>query len=119
MLLLALLSLLFCLLSFSGYRDPHVLPSFPTRRSSDLSFIVPPILSWYSEPGAIAPGKQVETICDPAYMIRYTDRKSTRLNSSHTVISYAVFCLKKKKSLRDRKHFRPIRRDRVRLDDPR
>src|SRR5436190_17590522 len=29
---------------------------------------------------------------------RYTlDRKSTRLNSSHTVISYAVFCLKKKK----------------------
>src|SRR5947207_10000450 len=29
------------------------------------------------------------------------DRKSTRLNSSHTVISYAVFCLKKKKVPRD------------------
>src|SRR5437588_8163804 len=29
---------------------------------------------------------------------RWVDRKSTRLNSSHTVISYAVFCLKKKKS---------------------
>src|SRR5438132_2648317 len=28
---------------------------------------------------------------------RFLDRKSTRLNSSHTVISYAVFCLKKKK----------------------
>src|SRR5260221_6261161 len=28
---------------------------------------------------------------------RHRDRKSTRLNSSHTVISYAVFCLKKKK----------------------
>src|SRR2546426_7533364 len=28
----------------------------------------------------------------------YTDRKSTRLNSSHLVISYAVFCLKKNKS---------------------
>src|SRR2546426_8464097 len=27
----------------------------------------------------------------------FTDRKSTRLNSSHLVISYAVFCLKKKK----------------------
>src|SRR5437588_12888687 len=27
----------------------------------------------------------------------FSDRKSTRLNSSHTVISYAVFCLKKKK----------------------
>src|SRR5690348_18115984 len=29
--------------------------------------------------------------------ISYTDRKSTRLNSSHPSISYAVFCLKKKK----------------------
>src|SRR5438034_10557881 len=28
----------------------------------------------------------------------FLDRKSTRLNSSHTVISYAVFCLKKKKT---------------------
>src|SRR5260221_12289694 len=28
---------------------------------------------------------------------KLADRKSTRLNSSHTVISYAVFCLKKKK----------------------
>src|SRR2546426_8280218 len=28
---------------------------------------------------------------------RHKDRKSTRLNSSHLVISYAVFCLKKKK----------------------
>src|SRR5436190_7448646 len=31
----------------------------------------------------------------------HIDRKSTRLNSSHTVISYAVFCLKKKKQLSD------------------
>src|SRR5947207_6526410 len=30
-----------------------------------------------------------------------SDRKSTRLNSSHTVISYAVFCLKKKKKVRN------------------
>src|SRR2546422_4328903 len=29
--------------------------------------------------------------------VRYGDRKSTRLNSSHGYISYAVFCLKKKK----------------------
>src|SRR5256885_11286131 len=34
------------------------------------------------------------TCCMPALL---TDRKSTRLNSSHLVISYAVFCLKKKK----------------------
>src|SRR5438034_8259531 len=32
---------------------------------------------------------------------RAGDRKSTRLNSSHTVISYAVFCLKKKKKRRE------------------
>src|SRR2546426_4285281 len=32
----------------------------------------------------------------PASADAYTDRKSTRLNSSHLVISYAVFCLKKK-----------------------
>src|SRR2546426_4093751 len=32
-----------------------------------------------------------------------TDRKSTRLNSSHLVISYAVFCLKKKKSITARR----------------
>src|SRR5439155_19208062 len=30
-----------------------------------------------------------------------TDRKSTRLNSSHVAISYAVFCLKKKKKKRN------------------
>src|SRR2546426_2831873 len=32
-----------------------------------------------------------------------TDRKSTRLNSSHLVISYAVFCLKKKKNTKVQK----------------
>src|SRR5438034_2224360 len=32
------------------------------------------------------------------------DRKSTRLNSSHTVISYAVFCLKKKKKTNKTRH---------------
>src|SRR5260221_8368153 len=31
------------------------------------------------------------------HRVNRVDRKSTRLNSSHTVISYAVFCLKKKK----------------------
>src|SRR5256885_9465542 len=33
-----------------------------------------------------------------AQEMRWVDRKSTRLNSSHLVISYAVFCLKKKKT---------------------
>src|SRR2546426_7950746 len=43
----------------------------------------------YSSP-APAPGASSRST-------RSTDRKSTRLNSSHLVISYAVFCLKKKK----------------------
>src|SRR2546427_3777263 len=38
----------------------------------------------------------------------YADRKSTRLNSSHSQISYAVFCLKKKKKVKHiyDEHFR-------------
>src|SRR5260221_6680503 len=36
------------------------------------------------------------TMKEEKYLKLETDRKSTRLNSSHTVISYAVFCLKKK-----------------------
>src|SRR5437867_8134334 len=37
-----------------------------------------------------------ELFASPPFSRRYTDRKSTRLNSSHRTISYAVFCLKKK-----------------------
>src|SRR2546426_3964490 len=41
----------------------------------------------------------------PCCQIRQVrDRKSTRLNSSHLVISYAVFCLKKKKKKRNYQH---------------
>src|SRR5258708_9181128 len=36
-----------------------------------------------------------------AWLVASADRKSTRLNSSHQIISYAVFCLKKKKKWRD------------------
>src|SRR5438552_17695262 len=39
--------------------------------------------------GSVAPRVSVQA--------KDTDRKSTRLNSSHQIISYAVFCLKKKK----------------------
>src|SRR2546430_5747788 len=37
-----------------------------------------------------------------AQVVRRRDRKSTRLNSSHSQISYAVFCLKKKKQINAR-----------------
>src|SRR5256885_13004347 len=39
-----------------------------------------------------------EFLCNGASGSGERDRKSTRLNSSHLVISYAVFCLKKKKA---------------------
>ena len=46
--------------------------------------------------GSVEPGK-FRTSRTPYLKEIMEDRKSTRLNSSHTDISYAVFCLKKKK----------------------
>src|SRR5688500_20075072 len=48
---------------------------------------------------AINQGLRSQYIPDPTAEV---DRKSTRLNSSHLVISYAVFCLKKKKKSTNR-----------------
>src|SRR5256885_12671867 len=45
--------------------------------------------------GAVGQGLGGHRLAEPA---QKRDRKSTRLNSSHLVISYAVFCLKKKKN---------------------
>src|SRR2546426_3418662 len=45
-----------------------------------------------AEPLDLTPGEQF------GQLLNESDRKSTRLNSSHLVISYAVFCLKKKKN---------------------
>src|SRR2546421_842679 len=45
----------------------------------------------------VAPPRQLEPVEDRPEQ----DRKSTRLNSSHDQISYAVFCLKKKKNIRE------------------
>src|SRR5256886_4101849 len=50
----------------------------------------------------------------PEYVVRRIDRKSTRLNSSHSQISYAVFCLKKKNSKADLiRHFNEKPRARI------
>src|SRR5258708_22507020 len=53
--------------------------------------------------GAIAAGNAVvakpsELAPQTSALMAQLDRKSTRLNSSHQIISYAVFCLKKKKN---------------------
>src|SRR2546426_4056715 len=47
---------------------------------------------------------QEEGIVVPLLQKAGLDRKSTRLNSSHLVISYAVFCLKKKKKRVEHRH---------------
>src|SRR5687768_18229684 len=45
----------------------------------------------------VAPAERIDRSRFPPTDKRNSDRKSTRLNSSHGYISYAVFCLKKKK----------------------
>src|SRR5256885_3461133 len=52
----------------------------------------------FGRPIPYADDELVGALCwlDQAVCVGWTDRKSTRLNSSHLVISYAVFCLKKK-----------------------
>src|SRR5438445_10230620 len=72
---------IFCFYSSAAPRD---LPSFPTRRSSDLRHPLRELE---------APVRQGDV---DALLAVAGDRKSTRLNSSHANISYAVFCLKKK-----------------------
>src|SRR5438132_8680160 len=90
----------FYLFFFLCYVDPRYLHSFPTRRSSDLTpkrgCRVQVLVRDNNVDQALKALKkkmQREGIFD----VVIADRKSTRLNSSHTVISYAVFCLKKKK----------------------
>src|SRR5258708_14978226 len=46
----------------------------------------------------VAPGPTTVYTCPASSAATLADRKSTRLNSSHQIISYAVFCLKKKKN---------------------
>src|SRR5256885_12876564 len=53
---------------------------------------------------ATPPKSEFFTPEEAAEVEAITDRKSTRLNSSHLVISYAVFCLKKKKKDKDKIH---------------
>src|SRR5207244_12733732 len=97
--------------SCSGHH-PHLHP-FPTRRSSDLTSPANPrrlyalIDSAETGQGGLYRSDDRgltwrKTTGDKRiwnrgwYFGGVTDRKSTRLNSSHQIISYAVFCLKKK-----------------------
>src|SRR5207244_11080209 len=81
----------------AAHQDLH---SFPTRRSSDLSTRSSRAMEYcgacfrYDQ----ARARVVVSMLRAGGAVRLCleDRKSTRLNSSHQIISYAVFCLKKK-----------------------
>src|SRR5690606_41421129 len=107
---LSLISSLFCLCSHLHPRDLH---SFPTRRSSDLTVIGLATMALLQTktliltPNISASRQWIREIIDKTSLtidqvkeysgeVKEIDRKSTRLNSSHVKISYAVFCLKKK-----------------------
>src|SRR5690606_40679507 len=102
------------LFSFSFSVDRPSLPSFPTRRSSDLGQAplgdhvarhLGRALDVVGGAGGDLVLAEDQLLGDAAAVQRAklrldrgaVDRKSTRLNSSHVKISYAVFCLKKKK----------------------
>src|SRR5207244_13653695 len=100
-------------------RDVSDLHSFPTRRSSDLDFVGTTVTLDGSQSSdvdgdpltyrwalTVVPAGSAATLSDPTTVhptfvvdqggtyVAQLDRKSTRLNSSHQIISYAVFCLK-------------------------
>src|SRR2546427_4952646 len=50
-------------------------------------------------PLLVTSDKHLLEIDEDRLLLAFRDRKSTRLNSSHSQISYAVFCLKKKKEI--------------------
>src|SRR5207249_10735468 len=99
----------------SSSSPPPDLHSFPTRRSSDLELEygggaqpghhdqvgaadAGHHLAVAAAPDALGAGGRWHLPGQPAADLHgRRDRKSTRLNSSHVSISYAVFCLKKKK----------------------
>src|SRR5207302_11429465 len=102
---------------FHTSRASPDLHSFPTRRSSDLGEVrnelcvlglAKTFAALLLDPEQVHQASYLNTllralgISDRSYSDVYErqiipDRKSTRLNSSHVKISYAVFCLKKKK----------------------
>src|SRR5699024_12667056 len=107
---LSLLRLCFC-----PPARPRDLHSSPTRRSSDLSPRRPRTAAvcagspWTGWTSGLAPPPSPASRPPPHPHLHSrarrsnppprTDRKSTRLNSSHVSISYAVFCLQKQKHL--------------------
>src|SRR5688500_19760184 len=78
--------------SASAFETDRQLAKVGQPVDRDEWLMLPQTVNAYYHPGT-------NEICFPAAILQppFLDRKSTRLNSSHLVISYAVFCLKKRK----------------------
>src|SRR5439155_24843877 len=96
-----------CTFSFFllSYRPTPLLTLFPYTTLSDLPDRRTPSGACSGDciPGGVERERDASVVLRPLFgrhpvdHQRHQDRKSTRLNSSHVAISYAVFCLKKKK----------------------
>src|SRR5437762_7247840 len=94
--------------SYSNHRDLH---SFPTRRSSDLGKNAQAEFEGEIEKPFRRDVVNAQDVGAELADEFEVDRKSTRLNSSHRCISYAVFCLKKKRNpLQDRECYQEEQR---------
>src|SRR5438132_7876460 len=87
-------SLIYLVFFFFMIRRPPRSTLFPYTTLSDLTESAAAIASSQAIPRGLRTSSPASLRARTAAGL---DRKSTRLNSSHTVISYAVFCLKKKK----------------------
>src|SRR5436305_6414376 len=94
-----------CSLHFN-YFDFLGLLSFPTRRASDLPAVfllldVIDVVVSKLRQNVEGPGRTIDhaEVDHEVVVVHAIEWKSTRLNSSHVRISYAVFCLKNKKSI--------------------
>src|SRR5207248_10438963 len=96
----AFLSLFF----LHSYLDHRHLHSFPTRRSSDLVRLLDEAGDHVESGTGGAEAEKIYRLLEREFS-GDRDRKSTRLNSSHRTISYAVFCLKKKKKIEERSKY--------------
>src|SRR5256885_9272447 len=93
--------LIFLLIAFLWLASPALAQTVPSDvhvklvlAENKTTFRIGDEIKFFLEFTADRDGYKAETLPDGSEPTR--DRKSTRLNSSHLVISYAVFCLKKK-----------------------